>query len=117
VQVPDELVCPITHTIFRSPVVTSVGTVYEEEAIAKHLRTSSKDPLTNQTIKDKKLTPVFLLRSRAEQFARSTAAACVAKVLTPDAEDPAKYLRRACELCDEAGRHCLLFAPSQCILC
>ena len=103
VQAPDELVCPITHALFRSPVVTAAGTVYEERAIAQHLATTSKDPLTNQPLHDHKLTPVFLLRSRAEQYAVSTASACVQRTLQADCPNPARYLRRACELCDEAG--------------
>ena len=102
-QAPDDLLCPITHAVFRSPVVTSVGTVYEEHAILQHLESSSMDPLTNQRIEDERLIPVYLLRSRAKQYAVDTARACIDVVLSTDCEDPAKYLRRACDLCDEAG--------------
>jgi U-box domain len=66
-QAPEDLRCPITHSVFRSPVVTSVGTVYEEAAINKHLESSATDPLSNQHIEDKRLIPVFVLRSRAKQ--------------------------------------------------
>ena len=95
--------CPITHAVFRSPVVTTAGTVYDEAAIRQHLEVSSVDPLSNQQITDKQLIPVYLLRSRAKQYAVSTAKQCVDRVLSSSCEEPAKYLRRACDLCDEAG--------------
>jgi hypothetical protein len=102
-QAPEDLVCPITRAVFRSPVVTTVGTVYEEIAISQHLKTCSTDPLTNQTITDKRLTPVFLVRSRSRQYASETARACIDKVLEKNCDCPARFLRRACDLCDEAG--------------
>lgn len=102
-QVPEELVCPITHAVFRNPVITAVGTVYEERAIRQHLQHNQTDPLTNQKIEDAKLTPVFVLRSKAKQYATSTAARCLDRVLDPECHDPATYLRRACDVCEEAG--------------
>eukprot|EP00892_Ulva_mutabilis_P004001 jgi/Ulvmu1/1973/UM012_0135.1 len=101
-QVPEELLCPITHAVFRNPVITSVGTVYEERAILQHLQRTTTDPLSNQKIDNAKLTPVFVLRSKAKQYATSTATKCLDLVLDPQCDDPAKYLRRACEVCDEA---------------
>lgn len=102
-QPPDDLVCPITHSVFRSPVITSAGTIYEEQAIKQHLTKSLQDPLTQQEITAEQLIPVYLLKNRAKQYASSTARMCLEEALSEDREEPVKYLRRACELCDEAG--------------
>ena len=43
---PDHLRCPITHEMFRDPVVLQSGHTYEREAIEQHLRNDRTDPLT-----------------------------------------------------------------------
>ena len=46
---PEELMCPITRTVFRDPVmVVESGHTYERSAILEHFRRNgAKDPLTN----------------------------------------------------------------------
>jgi hypothetical protein len=75
-QAPDDLICPILHSLMRNPVITEVGTMYEEEAIRTHLTRSNKDPLSNQTISND-LRPVYLIRSKAKEYATSTARRCI----------------------------------------
>ena len=45
---PEELMCPITRTVFRDPVfVVDSGHTYERSAILAHVeRNGAKDPLT-----------------------------------------------------------------------
>ena len=103
--------CPITHSVFQSPVITVAGTVYEEEAIKEHLHHTATDPLTNAPLTDARLTPVFLLRRRAKEYATFTANTCIDRALQAGCRTPAQYLRRACDLCDEAGAPLLRMQP------
>ena len=41
------LICPITHMIYKDPVLASDGITYEREAINTWLEASDKSPLTN----------------------------------------------------------------------
>ena len=50
VEEPDHLRCPITHEMFRDPVVLQSGHTYEREAIEQHLRNDRTDPLTRARI-------------------------------------------------------------------
>ena len=47
---PDHLRCPITHEMFRDPVVLQSGHTYERAAIEQHLRNDRTDPLTRARI-------------------------------------------------------------------
>ena len=75
-QAPDDLICPIMHSVMRNPVITQVGNVYEEAAIRNHLLRSNKDPLSNQPISDD-LRPVYVLRSKAKEYATTAARRCI----------------------------------------
>lgn len=61
--IPKDLLCPITQSIMIDPVITCNGETYERYAIQKWFRTNlcKKDPLTNKRLKNKKLTPNFVL--------------------------------------------------------
>lgn len=50
VEEPDHLMCPITHVMFRDPVVNRFGHTYEREALKQALRVQLRDPLTNQPL-------------------------------------------------------------------
>lgn len=76
-QAPDDLICPITHSVMHNPVVTEAGTVYEEWALRNHLASSKKDPLSNQPISADDLRPVYVLRSKAKEYATNTARRCI----------------------------------------
>ena len=48
---PDHLLCPITHEMFRDPVmVMESGHTYERAAIKRHLQNNRTDPLTRDRI-------------------------------------------------------------------
>ena len=56
VEEPDHLLCPITHVMFRDPVVLlGSGNTYEREAIERHLESSDIDPRSNVKIQSKQL--------------------------------------------------------------
>lgn len=80
-QAPDDLLCPIMHSLMRNPVITQAGNVYEEAAIRQTFLSRSnnlehKDPLSNQIISDD-LRPVYVLRSKAMEYATTTARRCI----------------------------------------
>jgi len=52
IQEPDNLICPITFTMFQDPVVVQSGNTYERLAIEEYWRNSGclRDPLTNQIL-------------------------------------------------------------------
>lgn len=118
-QAPDDLRCPITHSLFHDPVITMAGSIYERSAILEHLQDSSRDPLTGSDLPSVQLTPVFLLKSRAREYAERAIRAAIEQAVMQDCPDPVRWLRRAVDLCDESGaplrlmfcvRHCSLAA-------
>ena len=44
---PDEILCPITLSLFQDPVVCEDGFTYDRQAIERWLRDSGKSPMTN----------------------------------------------------------------------
>ena len=101
-QAPDDLLCPILHTVMRNPVITEAGTMYEESAIRNHLaRFSNKDPLSNQPISDD-LRPVYVVRSKAKEYATNTARVCIERGKVTD--HPAAFATTAHPLSAQAVR-------------
>eukprot|EP00887_Chlorella_sp_A99_P000424 scaffold17.g424.t1 len=100
---PAELVCPITHSVFLDPVLTAAGHVYERAAIERHFERSDSDPMSNQRLVNKSLTPVYVLKARALEYRESTARACVERACDGRCRDPVPLLRRAVELVADAG--------------
>ena len=71
-DVPDGLMCPITHSIFNEPVVLSSGQTYEKRAIEEHFRHNGyKDPLTNIRLQDRKITPNWVVKKMVEDYVNS----------------------------------------------
>lgn len=69
-----------------------------------YLATNSCDPLSRQPLPDKKLTPVWALKSRALEYREATARACLDRACSPSpGGDPVRCLRRAVELSADAG--------------
>ena len=62
-MVPDMFICPIGCDVMQDPVVTAGGNTYERELIANWLKAHSTDPLTNEPLRSKRLTPNLALRS------------------------------------------------------
>ena len=57
---PDVLVCPITRTVFRDPVIVVVsGHTYERSDILSHFeRNGAKDPLTRRALSSTKVMTI-----------------------------------------------------------
>eukprot|EP01025_Chloroclados_australasicus_P051242 TRINITY_DN595_c1_g3_i1.p1 TRINITY_DN595_c1_g3~~TRINITY_DN595_c1_g3_i1.p1 ORF type:complete len:392 (+),score=39.15 TRINITY_DN595_c1_g3_i1:228-1403(+) len=100
-ETPGDLVCPITHEIFVDPVITCAGQVYERSAIEQYIRQQQNpvDPVTRSPLVSRVLTPVHVFRGRALEFREDTAKQCVDYACSAECTNPAKFLRRACELC------------------
>ena len=61
---PQELLCPITRTMFRDPVmVVESGHTYERSAILSHFeRNGAKDPLTRRALSSTKVMTNWAVR-------------------------------------------------------
>lgn len=60
--IPKEFKCPLTKKILIEPVITTIGTIYERNAIEEWLKNNSMDPLTKKRIANK-LIPVYNLKT------------------------------------------------------
>jgi len=62
---PEELMCPITRTMFRDPVmVVESGHTYERSAILSHFeRNGAKDPLTRRALSSTKVMTIWAMRN------------------------------------------------------
>lgn len=57
------LTCPITHELFKDPVVAGDGFTYERAAIQRWMRRSSRSPMTNDdTLAGRQLLPNHVVR-------------------------------------------------------
>ena len=64
VEEPEVLLCPITRTVFRNPVVLfGSGHTYERSAILSHFRCNgAKDPLTRRALSSTKVMTNWAVR-------------------------------------------------------
>ena len=62
---PEELLCPITRTVFRDPVmVVESGHTYERSAILAHFeRNGARDPLTRRALSSTKVMTNWAMRN------------------------------------------------------
>ena len=67
-HVPAPLLCPITHSLFRDPVLAADGHTYEREAITDWLRTSRRSPMTREPISLDGLKPNRVVKQMADEF-------------------------------------------------
>lgn len=65
-ELPRDLLCPITMELFIDPVATADGHVYERRAITDWFQTRQTSPVTNAPLPDTRLTPVNILRARCD---------------------------------------------------
>jgi len=68
-------ICPLTLEIMQDPVTAADGHSYENEAIAKWLRSSSLSPLTGERLPNKHLTRSHALRNAIQEHQQAQAAA------------------------------------------
>jgi hypothetical protein len=78
---------------------------YERKSIEQHLQTADTDPMSRQPLLNSSLTPVFVLKSRALEYRETTCRLCIDRAcsVSPAPRPPVEYLRRAVELCSDAG--------------
>jgi len=71
VEDPEQLLCPITHTMFRDPVfVPESGNTYERSAVEQYWATSPppRDPLTNVALSGRTVHPNWMVRREVQRF-------------------------------------------------
>ena len=66
----DSLICPITHEVFRDPVLADDGRLYERAAITRWINEHGTSPFTRQILDVNRLQPDDEVRRRAEQRRR-----------------------------------------------
>jgi hypothetical protein len=71
IEIPKDLICPITMEMIRDPVVSTSGHTYEKQAILKHLETSKTDPITRQPCTVEDLRPNYAMAIRIEEYLKS----------------------------------------------
>mmetsp|Transcript_13775 Transcript_13775/g.20794 ORF Transcript_13775/g.20794 Transcript_13775/m.20794 type:complete len:589 (-) Transcript_13775:161-1927(-) len=65
---PNEFLCPLTHEVFKDPVITKDGHTYERKAIEHWFNTHDTSPMTNMKLIDKSLTSNISLRNSILAF-------------------------------------------------
>eukprot|EP00931_Biecheleriopsis_adriatica_P033526 TRINITY_DN19458_c0_g1_i2.p2 TRINITY_DN19458_c0_g1~~TRINITY_DN19458_c0_g1_i2.p2 ORF type:complete len:259 (+),score=41.26 TRINITY_DN19458_c0_g1_i2:98-874(+) len=68
---PEDLLCPVTCSLFRDPVFNAAGNTYERSALEKFWTTSgmpARDPITNTSLTDMVLIPNWDMRRRVQSF-------------------------------------------------
>ena len=68
-EVPEELLCPLTHELMVDPVMTQGGHTYERVVIERWLTTHNTDPLTGAVLHDLTLRPNVLVRGMCRKHA------------------------------------------------
>jgi hypothetical protein len=69
VEIPEELLCPITFSIMKDPVTLSDGHTFDRESIeAWFARGRHTNPLTNEGVDPADVKPNFALRSAIERY-------------------------------------------------
>ena len=69
VEVPDHLMCPITHDIMTDPVITLGGQTYERYAIKKWFDQGKRtSPITGAALPGTTLIPNFALKKAIALF-------------------------------------------------
>ena len=62
----DGLICPITHEVFRDPVLAEDGRLYEREAITRWINEHGTSPFTRQVLDVNRLQPDDVVRKKAQ---------------------------------------------------
>jgi hypothetical protein len=69
VEIPEDIICPITQQIMTDPVMlVESGHTYEREAILAHLKTKKTDPLTNVLISNASIAPNHTVKKLIVSF-------------------------------------------------
>ena len=76
VDLPEELMCPISHELMRDPVFTADGMTYEREAIETWLQDHNTSPLTGEVLEDKKVTPALMVKGMCRKLREKNPTLC-----------------------------------------
>jgi len=68
VDIPEDLVCPITQELMRNPVIAEDGNSYEKEAILQWLDHHPTSPLTREPISSTVLIPNRVVMRQIQEF-------------------------------------------------
>ena len=63
IEIPKNFICPISFKIMKNPHQTTIGSVYEKDAIEKWLKTNNTDPLTNVILQNKMMSPNIVAKN------------------------------------------------------
>jgi leucine-rich repeat protein SHOC2 len=96
---PEELLCPITRTMFRDPVfVVDSGHTYERSAILSHFeRNGAKEPLTRRALSNTKVMTNWAMRNVVQAWLDKHPG------VTPDGWDSRELLEPSKETFDDEG--------------
>ena len=96
---PEELMCPITRTMFRDPVfVVDSGHTYERSAILSHFeRNGAKEPLTRRALSSTKVITLWSMRNVVQAWLDKHPG------VTPDGWDSRELLEPPKETFDDEG--------------
>lgn len=64
----DSLKCPITHELFRDPVIGSDGHTYERKNIKEWIKRSGTSPITREPMDLKSLRPNYIVKKMVDEF-------------------------------------------------
>ena len=67
-EIPEDIICPITSQIMADPVVIASGHTYEREAILKWLENNNTDPLTNEKLSNKAVMQNITMKKMIVSF-------------------------------------------------
>ena len=68
-DLPEELTCPITRTMFQDPVlVVDSGHTYERSAILSHFARTSTDPITSLALSDTRVVTNWAVRKGVQAY-------------------------------------------------
>eukprot|EP00928_Gymnodinium_smaydae_P092331 TRINITY_DN76188_c0_g1_i1.p1 TRINITY_DN76188_c0_g1~~TRINITY_DN76188_c0_g1_i1.p1 ORF type:complete len:276 (-),score=33.20 TRINITY_DN76188_c0_g1_i1:29-814(-) len=99
-------VCPITHEMFRNPVMAEDGHTYEKCAILKHFASSSnptRSPMTNNVLSGTRLTENHQCKCAVDTYKASVQnemSLLVPLCLHYDVDMCERLIERAKEICD-----------------
>eukprot|EP00420_Gonyaulax_spinifera_P008432 CAMPEP_0197927994 /NCGR_PEP_ID=MMETSP1439-20131203/101609_1 /TAXON_ID=66791 /ORGANISM="Gonyaulax spinifera, Strain CCMP409" /LENGTH=181 /DNA_ID=CAMNT_0043550585 /DNA_START=52 /DNA_END=593 /DNA_ORIENTATION=+ len=63
--------CPITHELFKDPVLAHDGQTYESAAIRNHFQRSTLSPMTNLALPSKLVLPNLFCKAAVDQYKTS----------------------------------------------
>ena len=72
-KAPKMFLCPVTQEVMVNPVILASGQVYDKASVEKWFYDYEKDtdPLTNATLSDKRMIPVYCIKAAIDEWRKS----------------------------------------------